>query len=251
MCQSFPTKTSVHCCLEPLGSPRAVYSSVQSLLVLLVTVHFGSGKSSAAPAWLSKGAPQLQPGRLSPCSVAHAWHSWLPRQAACLASTGSLSVSKPAFVSQVCNSAAPGVSLAGSELFRCLFSSCPFRGSAVKWFREGGSSLKGRCSPLCPPPFSLNCRHLRKGRLGCLNFTESENQLGWKVPLRLSNPTYGQTPPYKVDKAPRWWLHHLPVQLIPMFNHPFCEEISPPSVSVCSVMGLYYHIFVVSVFICN
>lgn len=56
----------MHCCLELLRSPRAVYGSVQFLLVLLVTVHFGSGKSSAAPAWPLKGASQLQLGSLVP-----------------------------------------------------------------------------------------------------------------------------------------------------------------------------------------
>lgn len=156
VCQSFPTETSIHCCLELLSSPRAVRSSVQSLWVLSVTMHLGSGKSSAAPAWLSKGAPQLQPGSLSHSLVAHSWQGTVdfpgsqpafPPQEACL------SLSWPS-----CHKCAT-VHLLESALLdqRCFVASAqlqllPFQRECRAMVGRG-SSQEGRCSPLYPPPF--------------------------------------------------------------------------------------------------
>lgn len=177
MCQSFPTETSIHCCLELLSSPRAVHSSVQSLLVLSVTMHFGSGKSSAAPAWLSKGAPQLQQGRLSHCLEPHAWQgtvdfpgsqpAWPPQEAC-------LSLNQPS-----CHKCATLQLLESALLDQSLdllplhsFNCCPFKGRAENWLGERGSGLKGWCSSLCPAPFQgpPKLQALKEGRLGSFKF---------------------------------------------------------------------------------
>lgn len=143
--------------LELLSSPRAVHSSVQPLLVLSVTVHFGSGKSSAAPAWLLKRAPHLQPGRLSQCLVACAWQGTVTSQADWITPAWSpqeacLSLSRPSChkcaTLQLLESA-----LLDQELFCCLCAaSAAALSERVQRNGWGGSSLKGRCSPLCSPP---------------------------------------------------------------------------------------------------
>lgn len=139
-----------------------------------------------SPSWCSQcpctlgvvGAVQLLPGfPREPLNSSQAgcprawWHMpgkarWLPRQSACLASTGSLSASKPAFISQVCNSAAPGVSLAGSELF-CSLCTASAAALSKGLQRNGCWGLKpeGKVLSLLPTSLSrvsLNFRHLRK-----------------------------------------------------------------------------------------
>lgn len=151
------------------------------------------GKSSAAPAWLSKGAPQLQPGRLSQGLVAHAWQgtgdfsgsqpAW-PPQEACL-SLSQPSCHKCATL-QLLESALLDQSFVASAQLQLL----PFQRDCREMVGER-SSLKGRCSPFFPTFLSRvpKLQALKEGRLSCLNFTESQNHLSWKGPLRSSNPT--------------------------------------------------------------
>lgn len=125
--------------LELLSSPRAVHSSVQPLLVLSVTA-FWEWQEQCSSCLAFEESPSSPAGQAVPVlgGMCLARHSDFPGRLdnTCLVSTGSLSVSKPAFMSQVCNSAAPGVSLAGSRAVLLplrSFSCCPFRKSAKKW----------------------------------------------------------------------------------------------------------------------
>lgn len=148
--------------------------------------------SSSAPA--GKAVPGLG-------GTCLARHRWLPRQSACLVSTGSLSVSKPAFMSQVCHSAAPGVNLAGSELFCSL---CTASAAALSkgvqrncWAGVGAQARRQGAPSSAHLPFQgpPELQALKEEGLGCLNFPESQNHLSWKGPLRSSNPAYDWTPP--------------------------------------------------------
>lgn len=110
----------------------------------------------------SPSAPARQPVTLLGGTFL-ARHSWFPRKSACLSPTGSLSVSKLAFMSQVCNCASPGVSLAGSEVFCCLCtaSAAPLSKGVQS---NGWEGLKpgGKVLPPLPTSLSrvpLNCRH--------------------------------------------------------------------------------------------
>lgn len=123
-------------------------------------VHFGSGKSSAAPAWLAqKGGESLGCGRAG-CPAAR----WLPRRSgmpddARLVSAGSragcLSAREPGLASHARDGAAPAAGPAGSGLFRPSprsFGCCSSRGNVGKWFGWVCVCIGG-AAPTGPPPF--------------------------------------------------------------------------------------------------
>ncbi|KAK4809926.1 LOW QUALITY PROTEIN: hypothetical protein QYF61_023413 [Mycteria americana] len=73
-----------------------------------------------------------------------------------------------------------------------------------------------------------------------VNFTESQNRLGWKRPLRSWSPTVNLTlpspplhhvPKHLIQTAFKylqgWRLHHCPGQPVPVLENPFGEEIFP------------------------
>lgn len=144
-----------------------MYSSAKSLWVLSATMHFGNGKSSASPAWLSKGAPQLQPGRLSQGLVVHAWQgtgdfpgsqpAWCPREA-------SLFLSQPS-----CHKCATLQLLESTLLDQsCFVASAqlqllPFQKECREIVGQGlGLKPEGKVLPLLPTSLfrvPLNCRH--------------------------------------------------------------------------------------------
>ena len=73
-----------------------------------------------------------------------------------------------------------------------------------------------------------------------LGFTESQNHLGWKRPLRSSSPIINLTlpsPPLNHVPKPHiyisfkylqgWWLYHFPGWPVSVLDNPFGEEIFP------------------------
>lgn len=92
--------------------------------------------------------------------------------------------------------------------------------------------------------------------LKCRSYTESQNYLGWKRPLRSLRPAFDQSIPYQLDQSPechvQFFLEHLHgqwFQPIPMSNHPLCEEILPKwsymqrsdcAVRMCRSMGRFW-----------
>ncbi|KAK4818248.1 hypothetical protein QYF61_009423 [Mycteria americana] len=80
----------------------------------------------------------------------------------------------------------------------------------------------------------------QRGRQGTKHFTESQNRVGWKRPLRSSSPTVNLTLPrpplYHVPKhliqtsfkyLQGWRLNHFPGQPVPMLDNPFSEVKFP------------------------
>ncbi|KAK4822662.1 hypothetical protein QYF61_019029 [Mycteria americana] len=94
------------------------------------------------------------------------------------------------------------------------------------------------------PPFRDEVTTCSQGRHYvldlCWSFTESQNRIGWKRPLRSSTPTINLTLPrpplYHVPKhliqtsfkyLQGWRLNHFPGQPVPMLDNPFSEEKFP------------------------
>lgn len=177
--------------LKLISSPRAIvqlwktrFSSVP-LGAAGAFVHFGSGKGSAAPAWLGKeraGVPQLRPGRLSRCLVAHVRQGTVTSQESGmpdntrLVSAGSLSVCfhvirvwPHSSWSRPCQIRAVSVVSLSVQLWLLLFQrEC--REGGLGGLVSAGELLHLALLPLQDPPKLQALQEGRLGWKGSLNF---------------------------------------------------------------------------------